>query len=60
MPALFQIRSKLKLATFEYYRSLTMLKAYKVLNRTGFAKVSDFNRLWTFILLTVLSSVFRP
>ncbi|GJN89321.1 hypothetical protein Rhopal_002301-T1 [Rhodotorula paludigena] len=31
-------RSKLKLATFEYYRSLGMLKSYRVLNRTGFAK----------------------
>ncbi|GAA5941117.1 hypothetical protein JCM1841_003062 [Sporobolomyces salmonicolor] len=31
-------RSRLKLATFEYYRSLGMLKSYRVLNRTGFAK----------------------
>ncbi|GAA5978749.1 hypothetical protein JCM11641_006165 [Rhodosporidiobolus odoratus] len=31
-------RSKLKLATFEYYRLLGMLKSYRVLNRTGFAK----------------------
>ncbi|PRQ69785.1 SPX domain-domain containing protein [Rhodotorula toruloides] len=31
-------RSKLKLATFEYYRYLGMLKSYRVLNRTGFAK----------------------
>ncbi|GAA6021422.1 hypothetical protein JCM10207_004728 [Rhodosporidiobolus poonsookiae] len=31
-------RSKLKLATFEYYRFLGMLKSYRVLNRTGFAK----------------------
>ncbi|GAA6058085.1 hypothetical protein JCM3770_001104 [Rhodotorula araucariae] len=31
-------RSKLKLATFEFYRSLGMLKSYRVLNRTGFAK----------------------
>ncbi|BGP16090.1 hypothetical protein JCM10213_007531 [Rhodosporidiobolus nylandii] len=33
-----QARSKLKLATFEYYRYLGMLKSYRVLNRTGFAK----------------------
>ncbi|KAL8281446.1 hypothetical protein RQP46_006130 [Phenoliferia psychrophenolica] len=31
-------RSKLKLATFEFYRSLGILKSYKVLNCTGFAK----------------------
>ncbi|GAA5851252.1 hypothetical protein JCM8547_004184 [Rhodosporidiobolus lusitaniae] len=31
-------RSKLKLATFEYYRYLGMIKSYRVLNRTGFAK----------------------
>ncbi|KAG0659046.1 hypothetical protein C6P46_005342 [Rhodotorula mucilaginosa] len=31
-------RSRLKLATFEYYRFLGMLKSYRVLNRTGFTK----------------------
>ncbi|GAA6063122.1 hypothetical protein JCM10212_002325 [Sporobolomyces blumeae] len=35
-----QARSKLKLATFEYYRFLGMLKSYRVLNRTGFAKAA--------------------
>ncbi|KAI5475192.1 SPX and EXS domain containing protein [Pseudohyphozyma bogoriensis] len=31
-------KSKLKLATYEYYRSLGILKSYRVLNTTGFAK----------------------
>ncbi|KAL8291362.1 hypothetical protein RQP46_002340 [Phenoliferia psychrophenolica] len=31
-------KAKLKLATFEFYRSLGLLKSYKVLNMTGFAK----------------------
>ncbi|GAA5943461.1 Syg1p [Sporobolomyces koalae] len=35
-----QARSKLKLATFEFYRYLGMLKSYRVLNRTGFAKAA--------------------
>ncbi|GAA5907650.1 Syg1p [Sporobolomyces salmoneus] len=39
-------RSKLKLATFEYYRYLGMLKSYRVLNRTGFAKgVKKFEKV---------------
>ncbi|GAA5959606.1 hypothetical protein JCM3765_007215 [Sporobolomyces pararoseus] len=41
-----QARSKLKLATFEYYRYLGMLKSYRVLNRTGFAKgVKKFEKV---------------
>ncbi|GAA5929981.1 hypothetical protein JCM3775_004478 [Rhodotorula graminis] len=31
-------RSKLKLATIEFYRLLGMLKSYRLLNRTGFSK----------------------
>ncbi|GAA5878523.1 hypothetical protein JCM16303_002109 [Sporobolomyces ruberrimus] len=41
-----QARSKLKLATFEFYRYLGMLKSYRVLNRTGFAKgVKKFEKV---------------
>ncbi|KAM0787692.1 hypothetical protein ACM66B_003754 [Microbotryomycetes sp. NB124-2] len=33
-------KAKLKLATFEFYRQCGMLKSYRVLNRTGFAKAT--------------------
>ncbi|KAF9162628.1 hypothetical protein DFQ26_003381 [Actinomortierella ambigua] len=32
-------RTRIKAALYEYYRSLEMLKNYKVLNHTGFAKI---------------------
>ncbi|KAF9975814.1 hypothetical protein BGZ73_000355 [Actinomortierella ambigua] len=32
-------RTRIKTALYEYYRSLEMLKNYKVLNHTGFAKI---------------------